>query len=123
MVLFILLLLVAGVIDFGRVFNHYVVITNASREGARVAALRPDVNGPIVEAAQRETKGSSVELENDDITIDPDPAGFDGAGEYARGEPITVTVHYTVPTIIADIAGFAELPLRADTTMAIQGPD
>ncbi|MFW6136197.1 MAG: TadE/TadG family type IV pilus assembly protein, partial [Chloroflexota bacterium] len=35
LVLFILLLILAGIVDFGRVFNHYVVITNASREGAR----------------------------------------------------------------------------------------
>jgi Flp pilus assembly protein TadG len=124
LVLFILILLVAGVIDFGRVFNHYIVITNASREGARSASLRPDLKDRIVAAAQREAEGSSVELAEDDITIDPDPEGFDeDLPEYARGEPITVTVHYTVPTIIAEIAGFGELPLRADTTMAIQGPD
>jgi Flp pilus assembly protein TadG len=126
LVLFILILLVAGVIDFGRAFNSYVVITNASREGARYASRRaPGVTLPesvykdgILAAVKRETAGSSVTLEDDDIEIDPDPEGPNTAGP---SDPITVTVSYTVPTIIADIAGFGELPLRARTTMAIQG--
>ena len=35
----ILLLLVAGIVDFGFLFQRYEVVTNAAREGARVAVL------------------------------------------------------------------------------------
>jgi hypothetical protein len=35
----ILLLLVAGIADFGFLFQRYEVVTNAAREGARVAVL------------------------------------------------------------------------------------
>ena len=35
----LLLLVVLGIIDFGRLFQRYEVLTNAAREGARVAVL------------------------------------------------------------------------------------
>jgi Flp pilus assembly protein TadG len=131
LVLFILLLLMAGVIDFGRVFNSYVVITNASREGARYAsryAPRPEdadstilgeFRDGIVGAVEQEAAVSSVDPEELDITTDPDLVG----ATVESGNPITVTVQYTVPTIIANIAGFGELPLRARTTMVVFGQD
>jgi hypothetical protein len=46
----ILLLLVMGIVDFGFMFQRYVVLTNAAIEGARVATLPgnfdPRVDGP-----------------------------------------------------------------------------
>ena len=35
----LLLLVVLGIIDFGLLFRRYEVVTNAAREGARVAIL------------------------------------------------------------------------------------
>ena len=116
LVLFILIFLVAGVIDFGRVFNHYTVITNASREGARYASQHSDHREGILEATKEEAAGSSVELADEDIEVDPDPCCETIA---APGEPITVTVTYEVPTIIAEIAGFRSLNLRAETQMVV----
>jgi Flp pilus assembly protein TadG len=46
----ILLLLVAAVVDFGRIFDAYIVLTNAVREGARYGTLR-DPQPPIEEVA------------------------------------------------------------------------
>ena len=48
----ILLLLVAGIVDFGFLFQRYEVVTNAAREGARVAVLPSYTAGDI---QQRET--------------------------------------------------------------------
>jgi Flp pilus assembly protein TadG len=39
LVLPILLLIVAGIIDFGFLFERYEVVTNAAREGARIGVL------------------------------------------------------------------------------------
>jgi Flp pilus assembly protein TadG len=39
MVLPLLLLLIAGIVDFALLFQSYEVVTNAAREGARVAVL------------------------------------------------------------------------------------
>ncbi|HPD01593.1 MAG TPA: TadE/TadG family type IV pilus assembly protein, partial [Acetivibrio sp.] len=38
LILPIVVLLLTGIIDFGILFNNYLVITNASREAARNAA-------------------------------------------------------------------------------------
>ncbi|NLD50914.1 MAG: pilus assembly protein [Clostridiaceae bacterium] len=39
LILPIIILILTGIIDFGLLFNHYLVITNASREAAREAAV------------------------------------------------------------------------------------
>jgi len=114
LVLFILLMLMAGVIDFGRAFNSYIVITNASREGARYASRFPGHEEGIRRAAKGEARESSVLLEDDDIIIEQ-------GDSLDLGEPITVTVEYEVSTIIADIADFTKIPMRARTTMTIFG--
>jgi Flp pilus assembly protein TadG len=44
----ILLLVIAGIIDLGLLFKDYEVLTNAAREGARVAALPGWVESDVV---------------------------------------------------------------------------
>ena len=39
LVLPILLMIIAGIVDFGFLFQQYEVVTNAAREGARIAVL------------------------------------------------------------------------------------
>ncbi len=39
LVLPLLLAIMAGIVDFGRLFQRYEVVTNAAREGARLAVL------------------------------------------------------------------------------------
>jgi Flp pilus assembly protein TadG len=45
----LLLLVVFGIMDFGMLFQRYEAVTNAAREGARVAVL-PEYEKPDVEA-------------------------------------------------------------------------
>ena len=42
-VLPILLLLVAAIVDFGRAFDAYIILTNAAREGARFGSVNPEL--------------------------------------------------------------------------------
>ena len=111
----LLLLLLVGVADFGRAFNNYIIITNASREGARYASHFPFHEDGIVQAAIDEALDSGVTLEGSDITID----GL-GAG---AGEPIRVTVTYGFPTIMGSLVGATSLTLRSSTEMVIFGLD
>ena len=115
--LVLLLLLVAGVVDFGRLFNNYIIITNASREGARYASHFPLVDDePGIKAAtQQEAAGSGVMLEDGDITIDGDVR--------TAGKPIRVSVAYDFPTLLAGMFGFGDLTLRSSTEMIIFGLD
>lgn len=52
LVLPLLLFLVCGIIDFGRMLNAQITVSAAAREGARAVALRlPDVPGRVNTAA------------------------------------------------------------------------
>ncbi len=117
---FLLILLLTSVIDFGRAFNSYVVITNASREGAYYASRFSHDRDGILAAAKRETQGSSVTLEDVNIEVDPDPEEESIA---EPGDPIAVTISYGFRTILADAVGAGSLTLRARTEMVVFGPD
>ncbi len=45
----LLLLVILGVFDFGLMFQRFEIVTNAAREGARVAVL-PDFSGDLHKA-------------------------------------------------------------------------
>ncbi len=121
LVLPLLMLLLIGVVDIGRAFNHYIVITNAAREGARRASRTPIYLGELavdaIEAAVRqEAANSGVDLSSDNaiITI--------GASQgLSGGNPISVTVHYTFTTIIGGLTGLPEFSMRNSTEMVIFG--
>lgn len=117
LVLFILVLLLAAIGDFGRAFNHYIVITNASREGARFGARviqTPAIDDWIKEAVIREAANSGVDLEANMITIDPA-----ALSDRQAGSPITVTVEYTVDLIFSGIVGLSELPMRSQSVFML----
>jgi Flp pilus assembly protein TadG len=119
-VTFFLLVLLVGIVDFGRAFYSYIVITNAAREGARYASRFSHDSDGILKATQAEAKAGGVELTNADIGIDPFPDPADLAGTAAKpGDPITVTAAYDADTIIGHIAGFDTVPLRARTQMVV----
>jgi Flp pilus assembly protein TadG len=86
-----LVLLVTGIIQFGIVFNYYVSITHAAREGVRWAALENPVDfvrTKTIEAAP----SLNPALQPTDITVSNPAPSIDD-----QGEPVTVTVTYAVP--------------------------
>lgn len=115
MALFILVFLLIGVADFGRAFNHYIVITNAAREGARYAARKPDKEAEIKSAVVQEARNSGLQLsqDNSEITV--------GNLNATYGQPISVTVQYTFSMAIGGLIGISELPMRSSTQMATFG--
>lgn len=111
----LLLLILGGVLDIGRAFNNYIIITNASREGARYASRFPDDAGGIQQAAIQEAANSGVSLTGGNIAI----AGLGGLA----GDPIRVTVTYDFSTIMVGILGIETITLRGSTEMVIFGLD
>ena len=82
-------LLIFGMIEFGRMVMVQQIITNASREGARVAILDSVVeNSPdVIGRVERYLEAAQIDPASATITVDlPDPSS---AG---HGEPVTVTV-------------------------------
>ena len=113
----LLLLLTMAVVDFGRAYNNYIVVTNASREGARFGSRFPQNLDGIRGAALLEASNSGIPLAAGNVT-----RTFP-RGSSAAGFPISVTVTYSFPTILGGIAGFDTLTLRRTTQMVIFGLD
>lgn len=114
LVLFILVLLIIAVADFGRAFNNYIIITNAAREGAREGSYFPDVPSRITNAAIREAANSGLTLTASNITVEL-PNGT------APGNTIRVIVETEFDTIIGGMVGARTLTLRNATEMVIFG--
>lgn len=98
MILPLLLLIVMGTIEFGRVLNVQVSLTQAAREGARHAAVHYDdasldVTGTALAAAPS-LAGLGVAVAND-------------AGGCAEGTNVTVTTTVALPSLSGFLdAGF-----------------
>jgi Flp pilus assembly protein TadG len=96
LVLPLLLVVVFGVFDLGRVYFSTIMLTSAAREGARYLSVNPDdVEGGFAgtrEVAFDEARNSGIALELDEIsTVCPtttDPLACDS------GFPATVTVSH-----------------------------
>jgi Flp pilus assembly protein TadG len=82
--LFILLLF--GMIEFGRMTMVKQVIINASREGARQAVVEGATSEKIKDVVETYLTASHVPIDRDDIEISADPATVNS------GDPITVRV-------------------------------
>ena len=67
-VLPLLFLLIFGIIEFGRIYFTYSILSNAAREGARYAAVHePADYGDAIERVKN--VASTLSLEDDDIDI------------------------------------------------------
>jgi Flp pilus assembly protein TadG len=90
----ILLLLVLGAMDFGRMFYTKIVLTNAAREGANYLSYFPeDANNGYAAtyaAIIDEANSSTVQVTVADVSF---------SGCCTRGTPVEVTVSRTVDLI------------------------
>jgi Flp pilus assembly protein TadG len=94
----ILLLLVFGIIDFGRALNAQITLTQAAREGVRLAAL-----GYTSAAVQARAETAAPELSGISVTIAASCPP--GAGPTADAE-VNVSYSFTFVTPVGAIAGF-----------------
>jgi Flp pilus assembly protein TadG len=82
-------LLVFGMIEFGRMVMVQQVITNASREGARIAVL--DTNTPATQTAEVTTAVQNYlhggSITGATVTVNPNPPST-----AVYGAPVTVSV-------------------------------
>lgn len=113
----LLFTLLFGGLDFGRALNAWAVVTHASREGARVAAVQctavADCNLPVRSAIEGALTGIDV----------PAARWQMSAGPYVSGRPVNVRIEYDVVPIIPLIAALIPgglLTVRGDTTMRLE---
>ncbi len=124
LVLPLLLLVFAGIVDFGFLFQRYEVITNAAREGARIAVLpgysSTDVTNRVREYV-REGLGDSIAA-GTGVVVDSVPV-IPSVGTGFNGARVTVTFtnEYMLLGLMVNLArggDFApNITLRAVSTM------
>ena len=113
LVLPLLLILLFGILEFGLIFNSYLTITHASREGARIASL----GGTDAEVIARVNDVSAV-LYPENLSVAVSPSQF----SRDRGNSVTVTVtyrHQLIIPIIGSIIGDT-VPVSGATTMRVE---
>ncbi|HHU90922.1 MAG TPA: pilus assembly protein [Clostridiaceae bacterium] len=113
-VLPILILIVMGIIEFGLLFNNYIIIANASREGARKAALG-GTDSEIIQVVENMT--TTLDLSSMDISISP-PLNSRRHGAQAK-----VEVVYRASLITPVIGKFfpgGEARLTATSVMRVE---
>ncbi len=113
LVLPILILLLMGVVELGRIFHSYLVITNASREGARVAVLgRPDTEI----AARVSQVAANLDTARLTTTVTPDQE------QRKTGALSTVEVRYGVTLVfpVFDAVIPNPVPIYSKTTMRVE---
>lgn len=88
LVLPVLLLLVLGIIQFGRLYSNDETITNATRAGARVAAVSRATSDPVGTTIQA-VKAAAPNLTQSQINVTVSPAP-----PWQPGSMVTVTATY-----------------------------
>ena len=113
LILPVLLLLIMGIAEFGMMFNAYLSVQNATREGARIGIV-----GATNEEMEERILETSPALKDDRITITIEP----GDNTRNSGETLRVLVNYdyqmTVPFISILFGG--SVNLSGESSMRIE---
>ncbi len=120
----VLMLIVAGIADFGMMFRSLEVITNASREGARVAVL--PAYGAVDVQARVDAYMSASGLAGDPYSVTvTDETIATPAGTFAA-RAVSVAYTYQSATLGPIAAffggGFGNVPLNARSVMRVEAP-
>jgi Flp pilus assembly protein TadG len=116
----------AGIVDLGGAFQHYIIVINASREGARTysrlpctLANRVALKSAIVDSAVREASNSGLDILPKNVKVTPDPA----TSCPGTGAQIQVQVQDDFPAIMGALWDATTFPIRAETDMMFFGTD
>lgn len=106
LVLPILLILVFGLIEMAMAWRVFQVVTNVTREGARVAVLAttPDDN-PVLARIQSGLEDSNLTYNRDWITLSCDGAGTSICDQSGHETEVRIDYPYTF-RLLGPLAGF-----------------
>jgi Flp pilus assembly protein TadG len=122
----LLLLVLLGIIEFGFLFQEYEVVTNAAREGARIAALVPTAGYTTDEAKTRAMDyltagGLKIAQATPDATVVQSQVAITGTTKCVTAMTVTVNYQHPVPFLSGVIKYFsgslAAIPLKAVAVM------
>jgi Flp pilus assembly protein TadG len=114
-VLPILLLLVVAIVDFGRAFDAYIILTNAAREGARFGSTNPELlEAEVKQIVVDDVLGSGTNITQmtgfnaDNVTVE---------GQFEGSEVVKVTVTYRFDLWFAGMIGISDVTLTKISEM------
>ncbi|MBM7557196.1 TadE/TadG family type IV pilus assembly protein [Halanaerobacter jeridensis] len=113
LVLPVLLLVLFGIVEFGRIFHSYLVIANAARVGARVGAIENN-DSQIVSAVNNAVAPSNFDVNRLNINITPSQSNR------SSGDSLTVEVEYGVDLFVPLITNLLPDPFPISSTMVMR---
>lgn len=102
----VLLMLIFGMVEFGRILSSYLIMENLSRDAARYGVVG-HTDTEITNLIDAQNPG----LDSTKLTITIDPAGT-----RTRGTALTITLNYSVDIISPVISGILPNPYPLDTS-------
>lgn len=129
LILPILLLLLFGIVDFGRIFHAYLTLDHAGREAARAASITIPLEdseyqdcmttGKSKKDCQiiKIIKDNSPALDESKLTIDITPAIPAGDENRAPGTDVTIALTYNIDFITPLVHTLASPLTLNDTTI------
>ncbi len=105
-----LMLILAGLVDYGRLYSVRIALINAAREGAFFAASDPDNLRGAMDRVKQEAMTAGIALSDSDISLQIP------TGENRTGQPVSVTIQTSVPTIFARFIGVSAIPITVQAT-------
>jgi len=126
----LVLLILFGILDFGRAFNYWIDMTHLSNEGSRWAVVNDNQGAPSQTLQQYiQSRANTPELQSGGTSQVPDPLevciAFPGEsqGTVTAGDPVQVTVktgYNWLPFIGNAFGALPPLTLRAESTMRLE---
>ena len=109
----IMILILMGIFDLGRVGYYYSALTNAAREGARYGAVFPDDLPGIAGAVCRLSIGVDLDCPNP-------PAGTMSVTKVNNDKYIQVSLEYKFAPVTPVIGVFLDLDVNNQITVGAQ---
>jgi hypothetical protein len=130
LVLPLLLLLLFGMLDFGKAFNYWIDTTQITAEGARYAAVnrKPDPLVGLSLQQQLQGQGNTAELRNGgtDAVVAPAQVCVEFPNTTSStGDPVRVRMTFTyhwLPFLGSQIAGLTDTTVTSTATMRLEVP-
>ena len=109
----VLLVLVLGIVEFGRAYNIQTTLSGAAREGVRIAALNNTTSSKsLAQARAISAAAPTLDLSSSSISVS-------GAAPCASGDQVTVTISYTMSYLTSFFG--TSIPLTGKGVMLCNG--
>jgi hypothetical protein len=106
---------IIGIIDFGMAMDHRIVLQHAAREGARAAAVNPDIM-QVCDRTMSESHGTvaraDISFSYEDANVPPDGRSTD-AGDNVK---ITLPYEWGLPILSTALGGLFDYSIDLTAT-------